>query len=257
LLTHVWAGVIVSSDSVYQAVASLRRVLGDDPKRPRYIANVPRLGYRMVATVAPWQDPPVASAPTTRAPERAPPTSATNVRVASPSWLGARVAWGAGTALSLALAGALWFLGGTRDANDHASASATQVPQRSIAVLPFLDLTEEMDEEPFADGMTEELINRLSQTPGFRVPNLRSSFYFKGRQLPVAVIAESLGVAYVLDGSVRKAGARVRVAARLVRADDGYVAWAETYDRPFDDILMVQDEIAGVVTEKLTATIGK
>ena len=130
------------------------------------------------------------------------------------------------------------------------------MPQPSIAVLPFLDLTEAMDEEPFADGMTEELINRLSKIPGYRVPTPTSSFYFKGKQLPVAVIAESLGVAYVLDGSVRKAGARLRVAARLVRADDGYVVWAESYDRPFDDILMVQDDIAGAVTEKLTASIN-
>jgi transcriptional activator of cad operon len=250
MLKHVWAGVIVSSDSVYQAVASLRRVLGDDPKQPRYIANVPRLGYRMVAAVGPWQDALETSAENTL------PRSTTHDGAASRPRFGARIAWGAGAALCLAVAGALWFLGRARNGNQVPSTSVAQVPQRSIAVLPFLDLTEAMDEEPFADGMTEELINRLSKIPGFRVPTPRSSFYFKGKQLPVAVIAESLGVAYVLDGSVRKAGARMRVAARLVRADDGYVAWAETYDRPFDDILMVQDDIAGAVTEKLTASIN-
>jgi TolB-like protein len=127
-------------------------------------------------------------------------------------------------------------------------------PQRSIAVLPFLDLTEEMTEEPFADGMTEELIDKLSKIPGLRVPGPTSSFYYKGKQVPIAEIGRALGVAYVVDGSVRKSGARLRVAARLVRADNGYVVWSESYDRPFHDILMVQDDIAGAVARALRAS---
>jgi TolB-like protein len=122
-------------------------------------------------------------------------------------------------------------------------------------VLPFLDLTEGMHEEEFADGMTEELIDKLSKIPGLRVPSPTSSFYFKGKQVPVADIAKAVGVAYVLDGSVRKSGARLRVAARLIRADNGYVVWSESYDRPFGDILMVQDDIAGEVTKALRASI--
>ena len=131
----------------------------------------------------------------------------------------------------------------------------TPQPQNSIAVLPFLDLTEGMKEEEFADGMTEELIDKLSKVPGLRVPAPTSSFYFKDKKMTVADIAKSLGVAYVLDGSVRKSGTRLRVAARLIRADNGYVAWTETYDRPFDDILMVQDDIAGEVTKALRTSI--
>jgi TolB-like protein len=122
-------------------------------------------------------------------------------------------------------------------------------------VLPFLDLTEEMNHGPFADGMTEELIDKLSKIPGLRVPPPTSSFYFKDKQIPVADIARSLGVAYLLDGSVRKSGERLRVAARLIRADNGYVVWSETYDRSLDDILMVQDDIAGEVTKALKASI--
>jgi transcriptional activator of cad operon len=86
-------------------------------------------------------------------------------------------------------------------------------------VLPFLDLTEGMNQGPFADGMTEELINKLSKIRGLRVAAPTSSFYFKGKQISVADIARALGVAYVLDGSVRKSGARLRVATRLIRAD--------------------------------------
>jgi len=123
-------------------------------------------------------------------------------------------------------------------------------------VLPFLDLTEEMTEEPFADGMTEELIDKLSKIPGLRVPSPTSSFYFKGKQVPLAEVAKALGVTFVLDGSVRKSGKMLRVAARLVRADNGYIMWTETYDRPFDDLLMVQDDIAGEVTKALRSAIG-
>jgi TolB-like protein len=104
--------------------------------------------------------------------------------------------------------------------------------------------------------MTEELIDKLSKIPGLSVPGATSSFYFKGKQIAIADIARTLGVAYILDGSVRKSGARLRVAARLIRADNGYVIWTETYDRPLDDILMVQDDIAGEVTKALRASIG-
>ena len=87
------------------------------------------------------------------------------------------------------------------------------------------------------------------------MPSPTSSFYFKGKQVPVDDIAKTLGVAYVLDGSVRKSGGRVRIAARLVRAENGYVAWSETYDRPFGDLLMVQEDIAGEVTKALKASM--
>jgi TolB-like protein len=137
--------------------------------------------------------------------------------------------------------------------------AATQgsAPAKSVAVLPFLDLTtEDMKKEYFADGMTEELIDRLSKIPGLRVPGPTSSFYFKGKQLKVADIAKSLGVVYVLDGSIRKSGDTLRVAARLIRADDGYVIWSETYDRPLDNELKIQDEIASKVAKTLEHSIN-
>jgi transcriptional activator of cad operon len=261
LLNQVWPEVTVSPDSVYQAVASLRRLLGDDPKQPTYIATVPRLGYRMVATVSPWAnetDEPIAQSTAQQGSSLSsnseqPPPITTDAPPPSPR---SRVgfAWAAGAALCLALVGA--FLFHNKIANNHHSVPPAIVPrpQKSIAVLPFLDLTEGMKEEEFADGMTEELIDKLSKIPGLQVPAPTASFYFKGKQISVADIAKTLGVAYVLDGSVRKSGVRLRVAARLVRADNGYVVWSETYDRPFDDILMVQDDIAGEVTKALRAS---
>jgi len=243
LLNQVWPDVSVSPDSVYQAVTSLRRLLGDDAKQPTYIATVPRLGYRMVAAVGPWVE--------------ADSDQADKIPTAS---RGEGFPWVARVAVGIMLTGAIVFLmvhyrGRGANENRSASSVAAARPEKSIAVLPFLDLTEEMTEEPFADGMTEELIDKLSKIPGLRVPSPTSSFYFKGKQIPVAEIARTLGFAYVLDGSVRKSGGRLRVAARLVRAENGYVLWSETYDRPFDDILMVQDDIAGEVTKALQASI--
>jgi len=218
LLNQVWSGIAVSSDSVYQAVASLRRLLGDDPKQPTYIATVPRLGYRMVATVSPWVEEP---------------------------------------AIPIAQANALTVnLVPSETANLHHAELPVTTPvqvQKSIAVLPFSDLTEGMKEGEFADGMTEELIDKLSKLPGLHVPSPTSTFYYRDKEMPVADIAKALGVMYVLDGSVRKSGTRVRVAARLVQANNGYVIWTETYDRPFHDLLMVQDDIAGEVTKALGA----
>ena len=144
-----------------------------------------------------------------------------------------------------------------RAANNRQSVSqviAAQ-PQKSVVVLPFLDLTDGMKEEEFADGMTEELIDKLSKIPDFRVPAPTSSFYFKGKKVPVDEIAKALGVAFVLDGSVRKSAARFRVAARLVRAQNGYVMWSETYDRPLVDKLLVQEDIAGEVAKALKTSI--
>jgi transcriptional activator of cad operon len=273
LLNQAWSGVIVSSDSVYQAVASLRRLLGDDPRQPTYIETVPRLGYRMVATVSPWVDESIVDSITQSSVPSVPRPVSSQVpdsEYPTPTTTGAPTPAVAPMPSSRSRAGFLWvtavalclvlvvgFLLHGKVANNHHStppAIAPQ-PQNSIAVLPFLDLTEGMKEETFADGMTEELIDRLSKVPGLRVPAPTSSFYFKDKQISVADIAKTLGVAYVLDGSVRKSGARLRVAARLVRVDNGYIVWSETYDRPFHDLLMVQDDIAGEVTKALKASI--
>jgi transcriptional activator of cad operon len=238
LLANVWTGVIVTPDSVYQAVTALRRVLGDDSKQPTYVATVPRRGYRMVASVAPWVEPEVAAAPRKR-----------RSRL-SPAFL-----WSAGTTMFLALVVAFLFRDRAASADRTPPPAVARQSQSSVAVLPFLDLTEGMQQEEFADGMTEELIGKISKIPGVRVPAPTSSFYYKGKQVPIADIARALHVAYVLDGSVRKSGARLRVAARLIRADNAFVVWSESYDRPFDDLLMVQDDIASEVTKALRASM--
>ncbi|WP_233590175.1 winged helix-turn-helix domain-containing protein [Dyella dinghuensis] len=243
LLNQVWEGVIVTPDSVYQAVTSLRRLLGDDPKQPVYIATIPRRGYRMVAPVSNDELPAVAQ-------------QAANDVLASPRVAAVRTrraAWW-GIAAVLAVAVALIAYAYT---HPHQTPVTAAVPNpKSIAVLPFLDMTDTMNEEPFADGMTDELIDKLSQSQGLHVSSPTSSFYFKDKQVTVAQVGKALNVAYVLDGSVRKSGNTLRVSARLVRTDDGFVVWSQTYDRSWADKLMIQDDIASEVTKALKASIN-
>jgi TolB-like protein/Tfp pilus assembly protein PilF len=133
--------------------------------------------------------------------------------------------------------------------------AAVAAPERSIAVLPFTDMSEKKDQEYFSDGLSEELIDLLTKVPDLRVPARTSSFYFKGQHATIAEIAKALGVSHVLEGSVRKAGNTIRVTAQLIRADNGYHLWSQTYDRDLKDVFKVQDEIAGRVVEELKVSL--
>ena len=140
-------------------------------------------------------------------------------------------------------------------AEPPAAELAQPPPHKSIAVLPFLDLSELKDQEYFSDGLSEELIGLLTRVPELRVPARTSCFYFKGKQVTIADIAQALHVAHVLEGSVRKAGNTIRITAQLVQVDNGYHLWSQTYDRTLDDIFKVQDEIAGAVVRSLQLTL--
>jgi TolB-like protein/cytochrome c-type biogenesis protein CcmH/NrfG len=129
--------------------------------------------------------------------------------------------------------------------------AASSAPAQSIAVLPFADLSDARDQEYLSDGLSEELIDLLARVPDLRVPARTSSFYFKGKSEPLATIARTLGVANVLEGSVRKDGNQLRVTAQLTRADSGEHLWSATYDRELKDVFKVQDEIAAAVVGAL------
>jgi TolB-like protein/Tfp pilus assembly protein PilF len=136
-----------------------------------------------------------------------------------------------------------------------APAAQPPIPEKSIAVLPFADMSAHKDQEYFSDGLAEALIDLLTQVRDLRVPARTSSFSFKGKSDDIAIIADKLRVAHVLEGSVRKAGNTIRVTVHLIRADDGYHLWSKTYDRGIEDIFKVQDEIAGIVVEALKAQL--
>jgi TolB-like protein len=132
-----------------------------------------------------------------------------------------------------------------------ATSTTAEKADKSIAVLPFVDLSEKHDQEYFSDGLAEELRDLLAQVPELKVPGRAASFYFKGREVPLANIAKTLGVGHLLEGSVRKAGTKIRVAVELVRADTGYQVWSEHFDRDLKDIFQVQSEIASAVVQAL------
>jgi TolB-like protein/tetratricopeptide (TPR) repeat protein len=214
LLERVWKDVVVTPNSVYHAVAMLRRILGDDAKNPTYIANTLRRGYRLVAPVVPWVD--------------AQPAQSTDSAAAAVR------------------------------ANTSPSANSTTAPitDRSIAVLPFVDMSERHDQEYFADGMAEEVVNLLAKVPGIRVIGRTACSQFKGKSEDLRRIGTVLRAAYAVEGSVRRSGDRLRVTAQLIDTQDGSHLWAGSYDKDFGEVFKIQDQIAAGLVRALQVTVG-
>ena len=204
---------------------------------------MPKRGYRLNASVVPGLpapappavDPPAVDQPAPASPRR-------------PSWK----AVGAAAALVIAIGGAVVFWKST----DKAEAPAPEAVAHSIAVLPFLDMSEGRDHHYLADGMTEEILNHLAQATNLRVIARTSSFALRDTKLDVQDIGKRLGVEYVLEGSVRRSGDRVRITAQLIDASTNLHAWSQTYDRTLDDLFTVQDEIAASVATALQVELS-
>lgn len=137
------------------------------------------------------------------------------------------------------------------EVNGISASSGNEVIKHSIAVLPFANFSDERENEYFSDGITEEILNALAQIAQFKVVGRTSSFAFKERNEDLREIGRTLGVAHVLEGSVRKAGNRVRITAQLIEAEDGYHLWSKTFDHELDDIFAIQNEIASSVASAL------
>ncbi len=131
----------------------------------------------------------------------------------------------------------------------------SKMVDRSIAVLPFVDLSPQKDQEYFSDGLSEELLNLLTRIPELKVISRTSAFSFKGKNEDVRTIGEKLGVAHILEGSLRKSGNKIRITAQLILVNDGSHVWSKTFDRTIDDIFVVQDEIATAVVNELRITL--
>ena len=260
LLDEVWRDVVVTPNSVYHAVAELRRALGDEPKEPSYIVNVLRRGYRLVAPVARWVDEPAALAPdppaTTSIATTAPPAAATTRSPSRLFRIATCVVLVAALVLGYFVADKLWLSKRTRAVQYPRTPASIVVSDKSIAVLPFVDMSEKKDQEYFADGMAEEILDLLATIPALKIIGRTSSFQFKGKNDDLRAIGAKLGVAYVLEGSVRKSGNRVRVAAQLIDSQDGTHRWSGTYDRDMGDVLKMQGEIAAGLVRALQITVG-
>jgi TolB-like protein/Flp pilus assembly protein TadD len=140
--------------------------------------------------------------------------------------------------------------------DERPDAAPAAADDKSVAVLAFANLSDDKNNEYFSDGISEELLNVLAKVPGLKVSARTSAFYFKGKEVPVPEIAKQLGVAYVVEGSVRKAGDKVRITAQLIKAADGFHVWSDTFTRDLKDIFAVQDEIAGLIAKSLELKIG-
>jgi TolB-like protein len=144
----------------------------------------------------------------------------------------------------------------TAPAAQTAAAAQRAIPEKSIAVLPFADLSERKDQEYFADGMAAEVLDLLARIPGLKVIGRTSSFQFKDKSQDLRTIGSTLGAAYVVEGNVRKSGDHIRVTARLIDARDGTQRWSSTYDRKSSDVLEVQDAIAINLARALQLTVS-
>jgi TolB-like protein len=137
-----------------------------------------------------------------------------------------------------------------------AEAEAADDNARSVAILPFVNMSSDPEQEYFSDGLSEELLNRLAQNNQLRVAARTSSFQFKGQNLDIGEIGRQLKVSNILEGSVRKAGNRLRITAQLIQVDSGFHLWSETYEREMDDVFAIQDDIALAITSALEAELG-
>jgi TolB-like protein/DNA-binding winged helix-turn-helix (wHTH) protein len=249
LLDAVWGATVVTEGSLTQCIIEIRRALGESG--PQLLRTVPRLGFILDTAVVEAKD---AAAPL--APES--PVPAETLPANSATRRGRSVWWPVPLALAILLA-AGWLLvtRGTDDAVSPDHAPVSMAPPGSIAVLRFQDLSPTGDQAYFADGLAEEILHELASAPVLRVTARSSSFAFDPDTEDAADAARTLGVAHVLEGSVRRAGDELRVTARLVDADTRTVRWSRTYDRTFSQHLELQRELAADVAAALKVTLGQ
>jgi TolB-like protein/DNA-binding winged helix-turn-helix (wHTH) protein/lipoprotein NlpI len=267
LMERVWPKLVVSPETVSQRVKLLRDALGDDPRKPRYIEGLRGRGYRLIPTVEPDPIPPIAAA-TPAGRETTSDLGASSANSQSPSQIAA--APPAATPLvrrgwliwaSIAAVGLIATLFGLREVTKRepvlqkTSVDVVAVQPRAIAVLPFDNLSTETGNEYIAVGMAESVLNRLG-TSRELIVIARSSSFALGKPAPDArEVGRRLGVGYVVEGSVQRAGKKLRVNAQLIDATHDTEMWSLSFDRTIDDVFAVQDEIAQRVADKLAISL--
>jgi len=238
LLEKVWPGVFVEEGNLARHIFNLRQVLGDSPDGRKYIETIPKRGYRFVAAV---QEDPEATAPYSTVQDSEQAQTTVHFGQKRSLWM-----WPLALAV-LAVTGIL--------IARHFWPQRNPSPQRAmLAVLPFINLSGDAHEDYFADGLTEEMIAQLGQLQPAQLGVIArtSTARYKDTKETVAQIARELGVGYLLEGSVRRGGDRVRVTAQLIQAGEQTHLWAETYERPLKDVLSIQREIAEKITHSLS-----
>ena len=246
LLDVAWSGNTAFDEQLTRVVGDLRRALHDHPGDPTYIETVPKRGYRLVGQI--------------RLPEGSEFEKSPDRSVSVIQFSKHQLSFVIITALVLAIAYFAYneFVVDRMQEESPAVTSARVENnneiyrwENSIAVLPFVNMSDDSGNEYFSDGLSEEILNLLAKTPGLKVIGRTSSFSFKGKNEDLRVIGHTLGVKTVLEGSVRKSGDRVRITAQLVDVSDGSHIWSESYDRTMTDIFAVQDDVAAAIIDAL------
>lgn len=258
----VWSGTVVGYDALTSAIIKLRKAFDDDSRHPWLIETVPKRGYRLIAPVteagaAMSPEPVVEAVPTTL-----PPAPVAEASAAPPPAMPLPAGQSRRRLAAVALAAAaavlaslviLWF------APDRAppgtDPATVPTPSVSIAVLPFANLSGDPDFEYFSDGITEDITTDLSKVSSLLVIARNSAFAYKAQPLSLKSVAEALGVRYVLEGSVRRAGDDIRINAKLIDAETGSHLWVERYDRHIQDIFAVQDDVTRNIVTALALTL--
>ena len=252
LLRALWSETFVNPEVLRKYILELRKALGDRPNNPEFIATLPKRGYRFVAPVTNVPDVLTSHATEDQGTEEqereedlvpALPPSEREDSSGKGKFLALAIT------LVLAAVAATAIAGHFRAARRRANASALR--DASIVVLPFTDMSPTKDQEYFSDGLAEQLINDLAKVPGLKVIGRSSAFQFQGKNEDARDVGRKLGVANVLEGSVLREGDHVRITTELIKADDGFQLWSQSYDREIKDIFAVQDELAHAATEAL------
>ena len=239
LFDSVWPGSAVSDAVLTQCVAELRQAFGESARDARIIETIPRVGFRLV--------------PQDISPENE--TALPDINAASHREDTRKPTAKIGRGL---IAGVLLIIAVITGYDAFAPEPGTSRPlanEKTIAVLPFVDMSEAGDRAYFADGLTEELINRLSRLEGLQVASRTASFQFEGKSEDMAAIAETLNVAWVLEGSIRNSGQDIRITAQLINTGSGFHLWSETFDLPVEDIFTVQGEFSESVAIAVAITL--
>lgn len=238
----IWGKVIVGYESLTGCIAKLRKVLGDDARRPRYIETISKKGYRLVAEVTGVDRSAATSAP---------PPGEPAGRDAVPPRRRRVVIGAAAVLLVLAGTGLLAWFG----INTPVVTPGGVATRPSIVVLPFVNLSDDPEDHYFSDGVTADLTTALSKLSGLLVVGQSASSGYRYKPTASGEIAESLGVRYVLEGSVRRTRDRLRVSAHLLDTESNLYLWSEKYDRDPTDLFEVQDEITGNIVTALSVKL--
>lgn len=240
LFDSVWPGGVVSDATLTQCIVELRRAFGDSAQSPRVIKTIPKVGFCLIPPIEQLEA-------ETRIPaDRNKPDK---------QWISKRPGLMGAVLVFLVLAVGAWWI--QRDVADSVPKPAVRISDMapSIAVLPFVNMSEDPGNEYFSDGLSEELQILLAKIPELKVSARTSSFSFRNKDVTIAEIASALNVAHVLEGSVRKAGDRIRISVQLIEAQSGFELWSESYDRTLDHIFDVQNEVASAVVDALRVSL--